>query len=125
MVSGIGIDMVRNSRIENLIDRWGEKFLRKVFTDDELAQGGNGKNRNISYAANYAVKEAFVKALGTGFRRGIKFHNITVKRNELGKPYIDLRGSTKEIARQRGLTKIHTTISPDGEYSVAVVILED
>ena len=125
MVSGIGIDMVRNSRIENLVGRWGEKFLRKVFTDDELAQNGNGRNRNISYAANYAVKEAFVKALGTGFRRGIKFHNIAVMRDELGKPFIELRGSTKEIAEQRGLTRIHTTISHDGEYSVAVVILED
>ncbi len=125
MVSGIGIDMVRNSRIENLIDKWGDKFLRKVFTDDELMQNGDSKNRNISYAANYAVKEAFVKALGTGFRRGIKFHNIAVKRNELGKPFIDLRGSTKQIAAQRGLTKIHVTISHDGEYSVAMVILED
>lgn len=125
MVSGIGIDMVRNSRIENLVERWGEKFLRKVFTDDELAQNGDCRNRNISYAANYAVKEAFVKALGTGFRRGIKFHNIAVMRNELGKPFIDLRGSTKELAEQRGLTRIHTTISHDGEYSVAVVILED
>lgn len=125
MVSGIGIDMVRNSRIENLVERWGEKFLRKVFTDDELAQNGDCRNRNISYAANYAVKEAFVKALGTGFRRGIKFHNIAVMRNELGKPFIDLRGSTKELAKQRGLTRIHTTISHDGEYSVAVVILED
>ena len=86
MVSGIGIDMVRNSRIESLIERWGEKFLRKVFTDDEIAQGRNGKNRNISYAANYAVKEAFVKALGTGFRRGIKFHNIAVKRTSLENP---------------------------------------
>lgn len=124
MVSGIGIDMVRNSRIENLIERWGEKFLRKVFTDDELAQNGSARNREISYAANYAVKEAFVKALGTGFRRGIKFHNIAVMRNDLGKPFIDLRGSTKEIAEQRGLTRIHTTISHDGEYSVAVVILE-
>ncbi len=117
--------MVRNSRIENLVERWGEKFLRKVFTDDELAQNGDCKNRNISYAANYAVKEAFVKALGTGFRRGIKFHNIAVMRNELGKPFIDLRGSTKELAEQRGLTRIHTTISHDGDYSVAVVILED
>ncbi len=125
MVSGIGIDMVRNSRIDNLINKWGEKFLRKIFTDDELSQGGNGKNKNISYAANYAVKEAFVKALGTGFRRGIKFHNIAVKRNELGKPFINLCGSTKEIAEQKGLTKIHTTISHDGEYSVAVVILEN
>ena len=125
MVSGIGIDMVRNSRIESLIERWGEKFLRKVFTDDELAQNGDSRNRNISYAANYAVKEAFVKALGTGFRRGVKFHNIAVMRNELGKPFIDLRGSTKEIAERRGLARIHTTISHDGEYSVAVVILED
>ena len=124
MVSGIGIDMVRNSRIEGLVEKWGEKFLRKVFTDEEISDGGKAKNRNITYAANYAVKEAFVKALGTGFRRGIKFHNIEVRRNKLGKPFIDLRGSTKEIAEERGLTRIHTTISHDGEYSVAVVILE-
>ncbi len=125
MVSGIGIDMVRNSRIENLIERWGEKFLRKIFSAEELRKSRNGKNINTTYAANYAVKEAFVKALGTGFRRGIKFHNIMVMRNELGKPFINLRGSTKEIAETRGLSRIHTTISHDGDYSVAVVILEN
>lgn len=125
MLSGIGIDMVRNRRVEDLIDRWEEKFLRKVFTEEELEGAEGSRNRNTTYAANYAVKEAFVKALGTGFRKGIRFHHIIVRRNDLGKPYITLRGDTKGIFEQRGLSRIHTTISHDGEYSVAVVILEN
>lgn len=125
MLSGIGIDMVHNRRVEKLIDRWKGKFLRKVFTEEELEGAEESGNRNTTYAANYAAKEAFVKALGTGFRKGIRFHNIIVGRNDLGKPYITLRGDTKKIFEQRGLSGIHTTISHDGEYSVAVVILEN
>ena len=117
--------MVRVNRIENIVDRWGEKFLRKVFTDQELLETGDSRNKTVSYAGNFAVKEAFVKALGTGFRKGIKFHNIMVRRDEFKKPYIDLRGTTREFAEHKGLTGIHATISHDGEYSVAVVVLEN
>ncbi len=125
MLSGIGIDMVRNGRVKHLIDRWEGKFLRKIFTADEIEGMADCRNRDVTCAANYAAKEAFVKALGTGFRRGIKFHNIVVKRDDLGKPYITLRGDTKKFFERRGLSRIHTTISHDGEYSVAVVVLED
>ncbi len=125
MVIGIGVDMVRINRIENLVSKWGEKFLRKVFTEQELSETSASQNKTASYAGNFAVKEAFVKALGTGFRKGIKFRNIMVRRDEFKKPYIDLRGSTKEFAEHKGLTGIHATISHDGDYSVAVVILEN
>lgn len=124
MVIGLGIDIVQNDRIENMIQRWGNKFLRKFFTDQEIDTLSKTKNKNQRFAANYAVKEAFVKALGTGFRSGTRFKCIEVKRDKLGKPYIDTIDGVKKIISERGVNKIHTTISHEKEYSVAVVIFE-
>ena len=125
MVVGLGVDIVQNDRIQGIIDKWGEKFLAKIFTKTELDFINRHEQKLQRYASNYAVKEAFVKALGTGFRNGIKFHNIQVRRDELGKPFIELMGSTKSFAEQKGINKIHTTISHEKDYSVAVVIFED
>ena len=125
MVVGLGIDIVQNERIQSIVDKWGDKFLTKVFTDYELDFIKKHNQKMQRYASNYAVKEAFVKALGTGFRHGIRFHNIEVKRDDLGKPFIELAGTTKEFADGRGINKIHTTISHEKDYSVAVVIFED
>ena len=125
MVVGLGVDIVQNSRIQKIIDRWGEKFLTKIFTKTELDFINKHEQKLQRYASNFAVKEAFVKALGTGFRNGINFHNIQVRRDELGKPYIELMGSTKSFAKQKGIDRIHTTISHEKDYSVAVVIFED
>ena len=125
MVVGLGVDIVQNDRIKGIIDKWGEKFLFKIFTKNELDFINKHEQKIQRYASNYAVKEAFVKALGTGFRNGINFHNIEVKRDTLGKPFIELMGSTKVFADERGINKIHTTISHEKDYSVAVVIFED
>ena len=125
MVVGLGVDIVQNDRIKEIIDKWGDKFLDKVFTSSELDFINRHEQKLQRYASNYAVKEAFVKALGTGFRNGINFHNIQVRRDELGKPFIELMGSTKSFAEQKGINKIHTTISHEKDYSVAVVIFED
>lgn len=124
MVIGLGIDIVQNDRIENMIEKWGNKFLRKFFTENEIDLLSKTKNKKQRFAANYAVKEAFVKALGTGFRGGTKFKCIEVKRDNLGKPYIDTTDGVKKIVEQKGVNKIHTTISHEKEYSVAVVIFE-
>ena len=125
MVVGLGVDIVQNDRIQGIVEKWGDKFLAKVFTETEL-EFINKHNQKIQrYASNYAVKEAFVKALGTGFRNGINFHNIQVRRDNLGKPFIELKGSTKTYADEKGISKIHTTISHEKDYSVAVVIFED
>ena len=125
MVVGLGVDIVQNDRIKGIIDKWGDKFLDKIFTSTELDFINRHEQKLQRYASNYAVKEAFVKALGTGFRNGINFHNIQVRRDELGKPFIELMGSTKSFAEQKGINKIHTTISHEKDYSVAVVIFED
>ena len=125
MVIGLGVDIVQNERFEKLVNKWGSKFLSKVFTEYELDFINKKKQKFQRYAATYAVKEAFVKALGTGFRKGIKFRDIEVKRDKLGKPYIKLNGTITSHVEQRGINKIHTTISHEKEYSVAVVIFED
>lgn len=125
MVVGLGVDIVQNDRIQGIIDKWGDKFLDKIFTETELDFINRHEQKLQRYASNYAVKEAFVKALGTGFRNGINFHNIQVRRDELGKPFIELMGTTKSFAEQKGINKIHTTISHEKDYSVAVVIFED
>ena len=125
MVVGLGVDIVQNERIQGIIDKWGEKFLSKIFTKTELDFINRHEQKLQRYASNFAVKEAFVKALGTGFRNGINFHNIQVRRDELGKPFIELMGETKSFADEKGINKIHTTISHEKDYSVAVVIFED
>ena len=124
MLVGLGVDIVSNNRIENLINKWEERFINKVFTDGERDFNNKSENKNQRYAANYAVKEAFVKALGTGFKSGIKFHNIEVKRDTSGKPYVKALGDTKLLIKEKGISKIHTTISHEKQYSVAIVIFE-
>lgn len=124
MIVGMGVDIVQNDRIREIINKWGEKFLSKIFTSMEI-DFISKRGQNIQrYAANYAVKEALVKALGTGFRNGINFHSIQVRHNKLGKPWTELLGTTKSFAKQKGVSKIHTSISHEKNYSVAVVLLE-
>ncbi len=125
MVLGLGIDIVQNCRIQRIIEKWGEKFLARIFTGIELELIDRRGQKIQRYAANYAVKEAAVKALGTGFRNGINFHDIQVKRDDLGKPYTELLGKTKFFAEQKGINKVHTSISHERNYSVAVVLVED
>lgn len=125
MVLGLGVDIIQNNRIHSIVEKWGDRFLNKVFTEDELNFVKKHEQKIQRYASNYAAKEAVVKALGTGFRNGIKFRNIELKRDNLGKPFIELAGKTKSFADERGINKIHTTISHEKDYSVAVVIFED
>ena len=125
MVIGLGVDIIQNNRIHSIVEKWGDKFLNKVFTEYELNFVKKHDQKIQRYASNYAVKEAVVKALGTGFRNGIRFRNIELKRDTLGKPFIELAGKTKTFADERGINKIHTTISHEKDYSVAVVIFED
>lgn len=124
MVIGLGVDILQNDRIESMINKYGDKFLRKFFTDNELDFISKAQNKNQRYASNFAVKEAFAKAMGTGFREGLRLSDIEVKRDNLGKPYIDPIGQVKKIVEEKGINKIHTTISHEKEYSVAVVIFE-
>lgn len=125
MVLGLGIDIVQNNRIERIIEKWGDKFLEKFFNHKELELINKTPNKNQRYAGNYAVKEAFAKAVGTGFRKGLRIRDILVMRDGMGKPYIVLNGSAKGYIERIGATRINTSISHEKDYSVAVVVVED
>lgn len=125
MIIGMGVDIVQNERIDRIIDKWGDKFLKKFFSEKELEFISKTRNKNHRYAGNYAVKEAFAKAVGTGFRKGLRIRDIMVMRDHKGKPYVALNGSAKGYVERIGAKHIQTSISHEKDYSVAVVIVED
>jgi holo-[acyl-carrier protein] synthase len=124
MILGIGIDLVNIARIERIIEKWGDKFKKKAFSESEIKYA-EGYNKSYEhFAANFAVKEAFFKAIGRGFRGDMRIHDVEVLRDDNGKPYINLHGRARQSTDLLGVSSIHTSISHDVEYSVAVVILE-
>ena len=121
MIIGIGIDLVNTPRIKKLIEKWGSRFKEKVFSNIEIKYSEGHQRDEQHFAGNFAVKEAFIKALG---RRNIRFIDIEVMRNGYGKPYINLYGEAKVRVEEMEIKGIYTSISHDGEYSTAIVILE-
>lgn len=118
MIVGLGIDLVKISRIKSILERYGDRFLQKVFEGREIV-----KKDAQEISGKFAVKESFVKALGTGFSQNVYFKDIVVLNSHSGKPYVVL---SHKIIKKFSLEdlKIHVSISHDGEYAVAVTILE-
>ena len=124
MIVGIGIDTVSISRLEHLIQLRGEKFLRKVFSQNEIEEGMRREKNASFFAARFAAREAFVKALGTGFRRGVSIRDIEVKKADLGRPELSFTARVEEMLRANGIARCHLSITHDGDSAQAVVILE-
>lgn len=124
MICGIGIDLVENSRLEKIIGKWGSKFLQRVFSDEEIQYCGKHVQSSIHYGARFAAKESFLKALGIGLGRGVKFKDIEVMHDKNGKPALDLWGGAKAQIEKRKITKIHLSLTHTKKYATAVVILE-
>ena len=124
MICGIGIDLVENSRLEKIIEKWGSKFLQRVFSDEEIQYCGKHVQSSIHYGARFAAKESFLKALGIGLGRGVKFKDIEVMHDKNGKPALDLQGGAKAQIGKRKITKIHLSLTHTKKYATAVVILE-
>jgi holo-[acyl-carrier protein] synthase len=124
MVYGIGIDLVRVKRIEDALRRWGERFQEKVFTAGEINYCLPKRNPSPNFAARFAAKEAFVKALGIGIRRGVHWKDVEVQRGPLGKPVLKLGGRAFEICQREKIEGIFLSLTHDHEYSSAVVVLE-
>jgi len=123
MIIGMGIDLVDVSRIESIIFRWHERFLKRVFTDTEIKYCNNKKNPAQRFATRFAAKEAFIKALYPKQQEGVRFQDIEIDQ-EAGRPIINLYGKVKDAAKQSGVNKIHVMLSHDGDYGIANVILE-
>jgi holo-[acyl-carrier protein] synthase len=124
MIFGIGIDLVNVSRIEEVLGRWGDRFINRVFT---AAESGVCLKRAFppsSFALRFAAKEAFSKALGLGMRKGLRWRDIEVFHHPGGRPGLRVYGRCSEICREEGIIHIHLSLSDEGEYGAATVVLE-
>ncbi|MCI0496024.1 holo-ACP synthase [candidate division KSB1 bacterium] len=125
MIFGIGIDIIEVARIEKQIEAESNSFVNKIFTDNEVRYCETKiKNKAQNYAARFAAKEAFFKALGTGWRDGLSWKDIEIENDDLGKPSILLTGKSKQIIQENNISTVHVSLSHIREIAVAVVILE-
>jgi len=120
----MGVDIAEVDRIRTAIERHGEPFLRRVFTDAERAYCEQFKNKYERYAGRFAAKEAAMKALGTGWRRGVRWVDFEVVREANGRPSIALDGVAKEIAAKLGVRRISLSITHTAAQALAQVIFE-
>lgn len=122
MIIGIGIDIIEISRIEEAISRNSE-FKNRFFSNDEIEYFNKKNNRAEVIAGNFAAKEAFCKAIGTGIK-GVILKDVEVLRDDNGKPYIKLTGNMSKILSEKCINKLHVSISHCKEYATANVIAE-
>lgn len=123
MIYSVGIDIVRIERIEKAISKWGDRFLSRVFGQDELLYAGMKKNPALHLAARFAAKEAFFKALGCGWSGGLRWADVEVTRNSAGKPELTLRGAAEGMVREKGVQSVLLSLSHDSDYAIAQVLL--
>ena len=128
MIIGLGNDMVDIRRIEQTLERYGDRFVARIFTDIEQKKSDRRAQRAASYAKRFAAKEACSKALGTGFRRGVFWKDMGVVNEPSGRPTMQLTGGAKEqlerITPIGHQVKIQLTITDDYPYAQAIVIIE-
>lgn len=119
---GHGIDLVEVERIRDAIERHGERFLRRIYTAGEQVQAGNGPLRVQFFAGRFAAKEAVMKALGTGWARGVAWTDIDVRRLASGKPELVLSGRCGEIADGLGIAAWEISITHTGNHAAASAV---
>ena len=124
-VRGIGVDIVRIGRMRDVIARWDERFLRRVFTPGEIAYCQSRRDPVQHYAARFAAKEAGLKALGTGLRLGVNWRELEVQRARGEAPVLVLSGRSREIGLRRGGRRMLLALTHDGDYAVAQAMLVD
>jgi holo-[acyl-carrier protein] synthase len=124
MIVSIGTDIIEVYRIRETLERT-PRFTERVFTEKEREYCDNkGAAAAQSYAARFAAKEAFLKALRTGWRGKITWHDIEIKNDEFGAPYLEISGEAKEILETLGANKVHLSMSHTTEHAIATVVLE-
>ena len=122
MIVGLGTDIVEILRIGRMIERHGELFLNRVFTEDEVRYCQRRKECYQHFAGRWAAKEAVMKVLGTGFIRGISWQDIEVKATRSGKPVIELSGGAKDMAGSLGIGEMLISISHCRAYATATAV---
>lgn len=123
MIYGIGVDLVRVPRIAMALSRFGERFAQRILSDAELQAYTQTRRRADFLAKHFAAKEAWVKALGTGFRGGLGWHEIEILNDSWGKPYIVCTGRAQEMLLERGVGSCYLSLSDEEPFAVAFVVL--
>ncbi len=124
MIVGTGVDIAEVHRIRESIERFGERFLRRVFTDGEIQYCEAKVSRFESYAARFAAKEASMKALGTGWNHGVRWRDVEVVRPKGQRPTIQFHGQAAVFAQKLGARNVALSITHTREQALAHVILE-
>jgi len=124
MIVGIGVDIVEVDRIRRIVERHGDRFVRRVFSEREAAYCRSCVHPEQRFAARFAAKEAVLKALGVGWRKGVSFGEVEVRTNELGAPAVELSGRALELSRELGVRRLLLSLSHDARYAVAQVVAE-
>jgi holo-[acyl-carrier protein] synthase len=123
-IIGIGVDLVDCNRIQNSIDRFGERFLKRVFTEGEIAYSNSMKFPARHLAARFAAKEALSKAFGTGIGKAMGWRDLDVRKKESGEPYVVLSGGAERMANEQEVGRVWVSLSHTDESAMATIVLE-
>jgi holo-[acyl-carrier protein] synthase len=124
MIYAVGTDLVEVSRIGKIIEKWNDRFLKKIFSKREIAYCEKRAYPYQHYAARFAVKEAFLKCLGLGITGGLKLKDIEVVNSKDGKPELKLHEEVRSTVKRRGVIASQISISHTDDYATAIVALE-
>ena len=124
MILGTGVDLAEVGRIREAIERYGDRFIRRIYTDAEIAYVERKANKFERYAGRFAAKEAGMKAIGTGWKRGVRWQDFEVSNLPSGRPTLRLHGEAARIAEKMGVKGISLSITHTAELGMAHVILE-
>jgi holo-[acyl-carrier protein] synthase len=124
MIRGIGIDIVKVDRIEQAVERWGYRFLKRIFTAAEIERCQQRARPAQCLALRFAAKEAFAKALGLGMRKGLRWRDIEVVHDHLGKPGLLLHNQAQRLLEAMEARRTWVSLSDEREAALAVVVLE-
>lgn len=122
-VKGIGVDLAVISRMREVLSRWDDRFLHRVFTDEEIAYCRRRRDPVQHFAARFAAKEATLKALGTGLSMGVRWRELEVRRERGQAPTMVLSGRSRDLARARGGGRVLLSLTHDGDYAMAQAML--
>src|SRR5947209_7270455 len=124
MIVGTGVDLAEVDRIRQAIARFGRRFIERIYTPGEIAYVERKANRFERYAGRFAAKEAGMKAIGTGWKRGVRWHDFEVTNLVSGKPTLKLHGIAADIAAKLGVKSVALSITHTAQQGMAFVILE-
>ena len=124
MIVGIGVDIAETARVQKLAAKYGERFARRILTDDELAEFERRRRPETFLASRFAAKEAVAKALGTGIGERFGFHSVQIDHDNKGRPLLNFREGAGDLLTELGIDSAMISLSDERHYVVAMVVLE-